>query len=366
MLFHFGLFYFGDPEPPHYVDESRIIWVVIWLLRVGAQSGFIIAFLSTLLLSLNKKAGSGRWKLFGVLALGWLVLSLQMHSPWGISWDVFGLIFAGISTVMAAEAALGTGAVRILGVLGYLMLWLPFWQLAPYLHADYASPVQEALKNIVGVASCDMREVSEWPLLPWTGLVWFGYWMGAEIRRLRDAGQMASLCVNRQEAVAWTVILVATVPQLGAYFHIRGGPYFSCDAYRQAPVIFWSHFVWPLFLIRCSFDPRVQARLSLQGWVRRVSDLAISRKFWLAYLLQYVSGTAIAYALNYWEMVDPGSLAVWELPLLEFLCLTILFQTELMTARADKLIRAVSKWRVQRHRGASAVPIVLPVEGGTL
>jgi len=356
--FHFGLFYFGEPTTG-FADKSFIIWAVDWLGHLLMQSGFVIAFLSTLLLSLRKKAGSERLKLFGVLALGWLVLSLQTNSPIGITWDVFGLIFAGTASVMAVEAMSGLSGIRFVGLLGYLMLWIPFWDLSSFLN-----PGHEALKNILGVASCQGQEVSEWPLLPWVGLIWFGYWMGAEIRRLTSAGQMESLRLSRKEAVAWGAILTASVPYLGGYLFVRMGQYFSCDAYRQAPAVFWSHFVWPLCLIRCSFDPRIEARLARTWWVKRVSNLAISRKFWLAYLLQYAYGTALAFALSRWEISDKDSFQVWELPILEFIALSIIFQNELMTSKVDKLIRNLSQWRTRRLERQVAASTTLPPGGG--
>ncbi len=355
--FHFGLFYFGEPTTG-YTDQSIFIWAVDWLGHLLMQSGFIIAFLSTLLLSLNKKSGSKAYRLFGVLTLGWLVLSIQTNSQVWISWDVFGLIFCAIGAALLIEAGVGILGVRIAGCLGYLLLWMPIWELAPYLHPGF-----ETIKHVLGVASCEGQEVAEWPLLPWTGLIWFGYWMGAEVRRIRDSGRLETLRVGRFEVLVWTLILGSSVPQLGAYLYVRMGAYFSCEAYRQAPVIFWSHLVWPLALIRLSFDPRIQSRLARMRWVQTASNLAISRKFWLAYLVQYVFGRVVAYALNTWETLESDSFQLWELPILEFMAISIIFQTELWTRAAEKLLVKISRWMVSRNDHANAI-IVSPPSGG--
>jgi hypothetical protein len=355
--FHFGLFYFGEPTTG-YTGQSIFIWAVDWLGHLLMQSGFIIAFLSTLLLSLNKKSVTKTKRLFGVLALGWLVLSIQTNSRVWISWDVFGLIFCAIGAATLIEAGVGVLGVRIAGCLGYLMLWLPIWELAPYLDPGF-----ETIKHVLGVASCDGQEVAEWPLLPWTGLIWFGYWMGAEIRRIRDSGRLETLRVGRFEVLLWTLILGSSMPQLGAYLNVRMGQYFSCDAYRQSPLIFWSHFVWPLALIRFSFDPRVQSRLASMRWVQTASNLAISRKFWMAYLVQYVFGRTVAFGLNTWEALDRDSFGTWELPLLEFMAISMIFQTELITRAAENMLGKLSRWLGSTQEPSNTV-LFSPPSGG--
>ncbi|MCX6109746.1 MAG: hypothetical protein NTZ90_09125 [Proteobacteria bacterium] len=329
--FHFEVFYFGEAAPK-YASASVVLQVVDQFLRVMALSGFCIAFLSSLLIAANRQPGATKLSMFAVFSLGWMLLSIGTGSPLGLSWDIFAVFFAGMTVILALEA-LGPWSARVLGIIGGILLWLPFWQVAPYLPPGYG-----IIKNILGVAPCAYEEVSEWPLLPWVGLIWFGYWLGVEVRLLQSAQRLDNLTLHVKEGGIWLLGLGASLPQLGAYSRLQIARSFSCDAYRQEPYIFWSHFVWFLAAVRLCFDPRVQRRLSGFRWCQDISQLMISRKFWLAYALQYGYAMILGRVLFAWRDAFPASFARFELPVVEVIAFTIVLQNEWMTRFAWRLL----------------------------
>lgn len=344
LSFHVGLLHFGTTTTK-FIDRSFIIRFADHMGRLSAFSGFGIAFLSCFLIGLNLNDGKARLRLFIVLILGWLFFSIGSDSPFIVSWDVFALLFAGFMVMFLAQSRI-PNAPRFLGILGYVLLWIPIWEGGAYLPGGFLD-----VKNILGVAPCGRGDITEWPILPWIGLVWFGYWLGLELRQLRQKGDLQKLRVNRTEGALWIVLLAGSLPYLGAYFSIRNGRFFSCDAYRQEPLIFWSNFIWPMALMRISLDPRVQTYLAGKKWVLRISHLAVSRKFWLAYLLGYVSTLLLAWVLNIWEELQPTTFLQYNVAAIEIVLLTWIFVNELATRNVSLLIEkarkaAESKWTV--------------------
>lgn len=133
------------------------------------------------------------------------------------------------------------------------------------------------------------------------------------------------------EALIWSGLLLASMPQWGAYFHIRIGPYFSCDAFRQTPAAFWGHMIGPLLVMRLAFDPRIQRFLVRQSFARLISGLAISRHFWLAYIVQYVYVLLVIMFLQACRAAWPASYDELEIAICEFFGLTLIVQNELLT-----------------------------------
>jgi len=348
---HIHLIYFGTPYTP-YVDKSWIFYVIDQFCHALSFSGFVIVLLSSALLAVNQKRGTqSKLRLMAVLLFGWLLLSVSTVGLRGVTWDIFGLFSTGMLVMLWLEQY-RPKYLRTLGGLGFLLLWIPFWKLEPFMPEGY-----DALKNVFGVASCQGREVAEWPVLPWIGLVWFGYWIGNEVRRVVATGDINKLRLSRSELGVWVLLLGASVTQLGAYHGVRLGQFFSCDVYRQEPSQFWGHMIWPMFLMRLSVEPHVQAALSRRKWAQWVSQLTISRKFWVAYASSYLYCMLFASVANYWELRAPLSFETYKMPIYEFMGLTLLIQCELVARWAVALIkvagRVLDRWPLfnRRHAG---------------
>ena len=259
------------------VEHSGLLAVVEVVTRALAFSGFTIVFLACFLAAYSSMGRGSRLRLLAVLLIGWGVL---VHLFWvtdsaTLPWDIYPLLLVGLLMMAICERW-----PRLFGgmtALGALLLMIPFWALGNPLS------LPPAAANIFGFAACSPAQ-SEWPVFPWIGLVWFGFGMGRVVRRTVDE-RPRQLRVGGVELACWAGVLAASLPSLGAYYHVRLGPLFACDAYRQTPLAWWSHFVWVLMVVRLSFDPRVQTWLNGIRSARWVSSLAISRSFWLAYVV---------------------------------------------------------------------------------
>jgi hypothetical protein len=320
VVFQAVLFYFYSPEMP-FLDISPILKFFDHYARTLAFSGFTIVLLSSFLITYSRALSLKRARLFGVIGLGWFVLSLFMNDSAWLSWDVYSLYFIGLAFYMVLKRGH-----YLLGWIGFVLLWIPFWSFESwrrFLSVD--------AQHVFGLAPCVGREITEWPILPWIGLVWVGSSLGSLARKQHAAGKGL---MRWPEGLLWGGLLLASAPQWGAYFNIRIGPYFSCDAFRQTPLAFWSHMIGPLLIMRLAFDPRVQRFLARQSLVRTISDLAISRHFWLAYIVQYVYLLVLIMGLQSIKARWPGWYDEFEVAICEFFGLTLIVQNELLARGA--------------------------------
>lgn len=323
--FHMSLFYWYTPSLDSISSESVIVRTAELLYRALAFSGFTIVFMSSLLLGQAKHSTRRKKPIFLVLLFGWIFLSICMHEKYFLVWDVYTLFLTGMLNNLFFDR-LGRSWVRGAGLLGFIILWIPIWE-----YAHFFSFVPDDFQHVLGVASCEGREISEWPALPWIGLIWIGYALGYELQSMMESGRTSRLAISKREMAIWLVLLALSIPQWGAYYNIRLGEHFSCEAYRQEPYIFWSHMVWILAFIRLSVDPKIQSWLARRRWARHISSMAISRHFWLAYALHYGYGILIVALARYLQVIFPDIYPLYELPVIEFLTLTLLLQNELMT-----------------------------------
>lgn len=331
-------------------EESLVIKATEQLSRVLSFSGFTICFLTAILTAYSGNRIVKRIRLFAFLFIGWIVFSALVtglrDEP--LVWDIYPLIFLGVLLASLGEL-IGPRLLVVMGLVGFSMLWIPFWNFVPeeMVVADW--------HRVLGfVSTCDQGSV-EWPIFPWIGLVWFGYAAGAFTRgALRLArGKTDPLAMTRSEAGLWGVLLAGSIPFLGSFYRINLGEYFACEAYRQEPVTFWAHFIWPVFLIRISFVPQVEAWLARRRFSTFVAKLAISRKFWLAYITNYLQAHVLSYIVTNsgveqtdWNVPTIALIAVGSVPLTE-----VLVRGELWLAD-----RALRMWRsLASRRGPVAV-----------
>ena len=330
VIFHSSLFYFHLPSNP-FLEDSLIIWGLDTFARSIAFSGFTIVLVSSFLVSFAKPSGTNWLGLFIALIIGELVLSFFTNSPLWLAWDVYSVYLFGMMTFFGFSAI-----PRFWGALGFSLLWIPFWsftELRPYLSAE--------LQTVLGIWPCESQGIAEWPLLPWVGLVWFGSWLGYETRRLRESQSKHVHHIGRLELITWIAILTVASSQRGGYFNIRLGGLFSCDAYRQAPQVFWSHMAGVLFLLRLSFDQRVQNFLMKSKPLSSLGELAILKNFFFAYVLGYIYLALVINGLFWIESIWPDSYHAYEIAICEFFGLTFILQVELLARLGLKCLNSI-------------------------
>jgi hypothetical protein len=317
--FHVSLIHYHTPAID-IAEQSLVIKATEQISRVLSFSGFTICFLSSLLTAFSGSSLTKRIRLFAFLLVGWTVFSALMSTPedtW-LVWDIYPLIFSGILLCTLVQAR-SEKVLRALGILGFCMLWVPFWEFG------HLVALPAALQTTLGFSDC-ATDVVEWPVFPWLGLVTFGYWAGNEARRKWQSSDRSFFRISSKEGAFWAVALAASTLEFGNFYGIKLGSAFACEAYRQPPVIWWSHFLWPLAMIRLSFDPRVQDWLGRFRLSRFVSNLAINRKFWLAYFTNYLFCYVLSMLVT-WSEVERTE---WNTTVIAFIAVFLVPMTEVL------------------------------------
>ncbi len=323
-------FYSVDiPTTPH----SFIIQLFEFQARSLAFSGFTILFMTMALTALSGRDTKRKKEFLVYLLAAWVLFTMfiEWESVIVLPWDIYPLILVGLLILHGLET-LGRNWVRAAGLIGFVLLWIPFWNF------EWLQALPLWLRQaIIGDCGSDM---AEWAILPWIGLVWLGYAVGSEMKARHISAPSEKCRLHWREAAVWLVLLAASIPQWGEYFRTPMGNEFSCYVYRRAPLVFWSHLVWAVFLMRASFDDRVQNRLKQNAFARWVSTLLISRKFWLAYLVHYPLAYAIALLGN--EFARPTAyhneavafVAIIYMPATEMVCRAIVRTWDRMRGKA--------------------------------
>lgn len=321
--FHISLIHYSAVDIV-VANESLIIRAVEQAARVLAFSGFTIAFLTSLLTAISSSSIKTRIRLFIFLIFGWFVFSALMHKPEDLIlvWDIYPLLFSGILVATIFEKFLPKYLPH-LGIVGFSLLWIPFWDFIQY---EETMPVVSDLVIVLGLAPCKVSGI-EWQILPWIGLPWFGYACGTLLRDFIKTDSMARLNMDMREGLVWAALLGMSYFGLGSFYQIKLGNGFSCDAYRQPPFIWWAHFIWVLFFIRASIDTRVQTWLAGLAVVRSISNLAVSKKFWLAYFLNYL----LAYELSWLVRSSGVEKTPYHIPVIAAISVCFLPLTEIVT-----------------------------------
>ena len=260
-IFHLSITTFNTPEvaASHF---SKVAYVMEAYARTFSISGFTIIFLTCFLMAFRESKLKTRLRLFIFMFLGWIVfqkINIPAYDA-KFGWDIYPLILFSIGICLFLRP-ISHKLIYLLSFLGFAMLFVPFWELGEYLPSMNLS-----WQNILGFADCNVLEVDEWPIFPWAGICWLAYGLG-----MKSSGKWknspSSLRVSNIEAVLWFVILFASKNLYGPMYNVSLGYDFSCSMYRFPPMVFWAHFVWPLFFIRISLDD--EYRLTSQNYTFR-------------------------------------------------------------------------------------------------
>jgi hypothetical protein len=255
--------------------------IVTTYARFLSFSGHSILFLSCFLIGHAEVKAFKTWRVVLFVAAGWILFCLfeRGENPVFWTWDIYPLIVFGLGTG-ALLKQLSKRALYVLGFIGVLMTFVPFWEFRVF---DSLS--LQWRHWLVGDCSVDL---ADWPILPWAGFIWTPYALGVWIREREEKGLRNPLStISKAEAAVWFVLCAIAIPNVGAFYRIILGPGFACFSFRQPPLVFWSHFILVLLFLRLSVVLAVQHVLVERKWVRWVSDLRVSRSFGLFYLVHY-------------------------------------------------------------------------------
>jgi hypothetical protein len=315
-IFHISFIHYSTPSI-EIASQSAVFTAMEYFARTLAFSGFTVCVLTSVLTAYSGKGLAKRFRLFAFLMFGWCVFSALIDAgDVFLMWAIYPLILVGILTATLAEMS-SPRLSRMLGLLGAVMLWIPFWQLGEIVH------MPRDVKAVLGFGNCQLDQV-EWPILPWIGLVWLGYLGGQSLREVHVRRRESRLRLGLPEGLAWGVVLAASWPLLGGFYRINLGQFFACEAYRQPPLIWWAHLAWPLFAMRLAVEPRIAGWLAERRFCRAASNLAVSRKFWIAYIASYllahalsIIGTATGLEQTEWRVPATVAFAIAYFPLIE-------------------------------------------------
>ena len=273
------------------VPASQItsLWKIVEVYaRSLSFSGHSILFLSCFLIARAELQGKKTWNVILWVLCGWLLFCLfeMGANPVFWIWDIYPLIALGLISGLLIRKLLShskhiSKLLLLFAATGFLLTWIPFWNWQIF------SPLDLQWRHwLIGDCSVDL---ADWPILPWIGFAWMAYALGAYALNFQQTNNKKWLeQFHFSERFIWPVLLVGAIPFLGAYYSIVLGPQFACFSFRQEPIVFWSHFIFVLFLLRMSLAEPVQNFLAKTPGVQWISRLKVSTHFGLSYLVHYV------------------------------------------------------------------------------
>jgi hypothetical protein len=252
--------------------RGELIYYYQYYPRIFSFSGQSVVFLTAFLWGFLGRPLRLK-RILPIFVLGAAVL-VGLYTDWSTGlvsweWDIFQYFALGTLTVMALQVC--SPKVRnAFGALGFLLLLVPFWKM------EFLSSLSEWWQHVL-VGVCDESGRGGWPFLPWIGLLWFGLWLG-EWTRLHPIP-------GRWERWICILVLLASLPNLGGFVTVDIGPGFYCYVMRQAPIVFWSQFIWVVASARFSAHPQLLEWSERRPWLLWPSSLYVCRYFGAAYLV---------------------------------------------------------------------------------
>ena len=277
-IHHFSVSMWSIPEFSPYKNVSNIWFFTEVFARTFAFSGQIILLVSSFLIAFTSIRHEKILKLLPLMLLFWFLSSVFDFSSENLyfwTWDIFPLI--GFSLIVCFLAYHVKGTLYLMPILGLILLSIPFWEIKSL------NDLPMYIKHIL-IGDCE-SELSAWPILPWSGIVFFGYGLG---RLVKEYINYFDKYIHISEMILWISILMLTFKQLIGYYNIGLGTRFDCDGMRTSPSVTVSNVLFIVFIIRISILAKVNARLSKNTICIFISKLNISRYFGFSYFLHFL------------------------------------------------------------------------------
>lgn len=241
-------------------------------------SGFSIVVLSFFLFGRQNLSSEKARRLGILIGLGTFFLLFtglgDLLSGVFWEWDVYEFLIVSVASVLVLQRH--PGLLKVLGILGFLLTWIPFFPLA-----DKESIPLIVRSIFFGV--CDLEGRGGWALLPWIGLTWFTFYLGSLSKSsLQTKLQKGFL---KMELFLWVPALIGSLFYWGAFYSVPLNHNFYCFVFRQQPVVWWSHLFWIFFFMRLSLIETVNESLHGFAFCRWLSSLKLSTHFGLCYLI---------------------------------------------------------------------------------
>lgn len=335
IIFHFQWIVWYTYDVPEYILNywygAALRIPTEFYARLLSFSGFTIVFMAGLNQGQTAKNLAYNRNLFLFLLMGWIVFSLLIFGVdnFHLAWDVYPLLFVGL---LSANVLQGSSELnrRMIGIFGFIMLFVPFW----VFESNFAD--QFELQHIL-VGNCE-KDFADWPVLPWIGLIWFGYFCGGELRRLRQSNKYF-FKLKKLELTVWLILLGLSTHYFGAFYNVNLGEGFACAIFRFPWFIFWSHFIWPIFALRISLDLRVQKFIQSRKILMWIVSLRMVRKFWLAYIIHFAYIQLLGLII---DIVQPDHSSI-GFSVLALVYVTLFPLIEVMTRISDHAIGFLRK-----------------------
>lgn len=90
------------------------------------------------------------------------------------------------------------------------------------------------------------------------------------------------------ETYVWPLLLLASLPFMGAYFDVPIGPHFYWFTFNKSPYIYWANFLPFIFWMRISFLDGLQHKVRHISILIWLSNLKWSRNMGLSYLIAVI------------------------------------------------------------------------------
>lgn len=285
---HFTLALFEVPAvfSPFYNSSTVWKWIEVEA-RLLSFSGQTILFLTSVLISYTAKNHEKALRLIPIMLALWVLSCYFDATPdsYFFAWDIFPLIALGLAGCYLITRVFPTRP-WVLPLSGLILLSIPFWQF-PSLQALDLYP-----RHIL-IGDCE-EELSDWPVLPWVGLVFFGYGIGSMVKP--HSTRLARFI--KGEHYFWIPLLLWTPLFWGTYYHMRIGTDFSCDSMRREPIAFLAHLFGILFVVRLCFLSAVNDYLKQNRFAQFLSRLEINVNFGIAYFYHFLLISALIHILN--------------------------------------------------------------------
>jgi len=272
ITFHHYTWVLWYAAPPHEATHFGWHWIAAYA-RSISFSGHTVLFLSCYLIARTETRVAKTWKVVALVTIGWFIFCLF---EWGQNpvfwiWDIYPLISLGLITCILA-LRISPAFLYMLGGLGFALTWFDFWN-----WSVFDSFTLQWRHWLVGDCKVDL---ADWPILPWIGIIWTPYAIGTWDRLTAGGPGKSRLGQwKKWEWGLWPALLLLSIPQLGAFYRIELGPMFACFSFRQAPPVFWSHFIFVVFLLRLSRRAGASAigKIAARACDRKPADLALVR-----------------------------------------------------------------------------------------